>query len=227
MGRSRVTSFGAFLVVTGIRLRANHNLWRITMNYSRVVGCIVLIGLLSCGRGECNAQEKGFATKGVTEFSGSVAFSSFTPVSNGTTGDATTLFSFGPKIGYFPFDEFELGFDPGVSLLPGISVETPAQGNSTVMLQLFAFVGYNFNLEGSKVHPFLEVPFGYTSMDTGNSTDTGFSWGVKGGVKIEIVGHVLLGIYGEYLVITLNPRNSIDRNGFNFLSFGIGVGAFL
>ena len=197
------------------------------MTCSRIVASILLIGLISGVPGETAAQERGFATKGVTEFSGSLAFSSFTPVSKGETGDATTLFSFGPKIGYFPTDGFELGIDPGVSLLPGVSVETPSKGDAATVLQLFGFVGYNFLLEGSKAHPFLEVPFGFTSIASGDNSSTGFSWGVKGGVKIEIASHLLLGIYGQYLLITLNPENSTDRNGFNFLSFGIGIGAFL
>lgn len=197
------------------------------MTCSRIVACTMLIGLISSVPGVTAAQERTFATKGVTEFSGSVAFSSFTPVSRGETGDAITLFSFGPKLGYFPIDGLELGIDPGVSLLPGISIETPSQGEATTVLQLFGFVGYNLLLEGSKVHPFLEVPFGYTSIASGDDSQTGFSWGVKGGVKIEIVSHLLLGIYGQYLLITLNPENSDDRNGFNFLSFGIGIGAFI
>ena len=197
------------------------------MTCSRILACSALVGLISSLPVVTAAQERKFATKGVTEFSGSITFSSYTPVSGGETGDAITLFSFGPKVGYFPIDGFELGIDPGVSLLPGISIETPSEGEATTVLQLFGFVGYNFQLQGSNAHPFIEVPFGYTSIASGDNANTGFSWGVKGGVKIEIVSHVILGIYGEYLLITLNPENSTDRNGFNFLSFGIGIGAFI
>ena len=65
------------------------------------------------------------------------------------------------------------------------------------MTQLFLYPGYNLRLEGSRATPFIEVPLGYTSMSSGSSTSSGFSWGVKAGVKIVPTGHMLLTLYGD------------------------------
>lgn len=64
------------------------------------------------------AQDQYFGQAGTTEIAGGISFASITPVSNGETGDASTILSLGPEIGYFVVDGFELGFSPGVSLLP-------------------------------------------------------------------------------------------------------------
>jgi hypothetical protein len=179
-----------------------------------------------------DGQDKTFATRGDVEIAGSISYASLTPVSNGKSSDATSIFSFGPQIAYFVADGFEIGFNPGIMLLPGISVLTPPRGDNTTILQLFFYPGYNLRLDGSKTIPFLEVPLGYTSMSFGSATESGFSWGVKAGVKIVVTGRVLLTLYGEYIAVTLNPSNpspfstSSERNGFNYLSFGIGVGGF-
>jgi len=179
-----------------------------------------------------HAQERSFGMRGDVEIAGSVSYASITPVSNGNTGDATSIFSFGPQIAYFVTDGFEIGFNPGISILPGISIVTPSHGDNTTVTQLFVYPGYNLRIEGSKTNPFVEVPLGYTSMSSGNYTQSGFSWGVKAGVKIVATGHILLTLYGEYLLIALNPQDtgpyytSSGRTGFNFLSFGIGLGGF-
>ncbi len=105
---------------------------------------------------------------------------------------------------------------------------TPSEGDGTTVLQLFAYPAYNHRIEGSNVTPFLEVPFGYTSMSSGSSKSSGFSWGVMGGLKVAASGQVLLTFYVEYLLITLDRENSTssERNGLNYLSVGIAVGGF-
>lgn len=195
------------------------------MNYRLVIAATVFFGLhmLSVNG---SAQENSFGKAGTTEMSGGISFSSFTPVSNGKTSDATTLFSFGPEIGYFVADGFEIGFNPGMSILPGVSVATPSQGDGMTILQLFFFPAYNFRAEGGKVTPFLQVPLGYTSMSSGKDTDSGFSWGVKGGIKVAAAGHFLVTVYGEYLLLSFTPENAKERSGFNFLSFGVALGGF-
>lgn len=174
----------------------------------------------------CSSQEKDFGKAGTVEIAGSVSFSSITPVSHGRTGEATTLLSLGPEIGYFVADGFEIGFNPGISLIPGVSVITPSEGEGLTIMQLFAYPAYNFHTEGSPVSPFLQVPFGYTAMTSNDFTQSGFSWGVKGGLKVTIASHLLLTVYGQYLAMTFNPEGVTERYGFNFLSFGVGVGGF-
>ena len=160
------------------------------------------------------------------EVSGSISFSSFTPVSNGKTEDATTLFSLGPEVGYFVVDGLEIGLNSGISLLPGLSVVTPSEGEGTTLLQLFFFPAYNIHTQGSKVTPFIQVPFGYTSASSGDQTDSGFSWGVKGGIKIAAAGNFLVTVYGQYLLLSFTPEGATERSGFNYLSFGVGLGGF-
>jgi hypothetical protein len=120
----------------------------------------------------------------------------------------------------------ELPYPLHVSLIPGVSVITPSTGDGVTVLQLFASPAYNFHLEQSQVNPFLQVPFGYTSMSSGNTTLSGFSWGVKGRIKVVATNHLLFTFYGQYLVLAFTPEKATDRSGFNFLSFGVAVGGF-
>lgn len=198
-----------------------------------LVSCLLLIAIA----GPAAGQERSFGTRGDVELAGSISFSSVSVVTGGNASDATTILSFGPQVAYFVADGFEIGFSPGIALyplLPGLSVMSSG-GNTTTVLQLFLYPGYNFRTEGSKTTPFLEAPIGYTSVSSGGSDgESGFSWGVRGGVKINVTGQVLLTVYGEYLLITLDPSESgfiypyaqSGRNGFNYLSFGIGLGGF-
>ena len=197
------------------------------MKHSMFATTVIAVMFIACLLAfPASAQDKYFGKQGTTEIAGGISFASFTPVDNGKTGEATTLFSLGPEIGYFVVDGLEIGFNPGVSLLPGLSVVTPSTGDATTVLQLFAYPAYNFHLEGSQVNPFLEVPFGYTSMSSGNNSQSGFSWGVKGGFKVVATGHLLITFYGQYLSLSFTPKNATERSGFNFLSFGVGVGGF-
>ena len=177
-----------------------------------------------------DAQEPAFATKGIIEVSGSIAYSNYTNVSHGTaSSNSTTFFSFGPKISYFIVNGFELGFDPGISILgfmPGVSFETSTGSSTTTLMQLFVAPAYNFRTEGARVIPFIEVPVGYTSVSTTGPSESGLSWGVRAGVKTIASGHLLISFFGEYFQMTFSPAGDSSREGFNFLSFGIGVGGF-
>ncbi|HSR18866.1 MAG TPA: hypothetical protein VLM39_12310 [Ignavibacteriaceae bacterium] len=82
-----------------------------------VVFTVILFSVVYCSKLE--AQDRKFALKGTTELAGSISYSSFTSVSNGTTGDALSIFTFAPQVGYFVVDGLELGLSTGVSLLPG------------------------------------------------------------------------------------------------------------
>jgi hypothetical protein len=172
------------------------------------------------------AQDKNFGKAGITEIAGGISFASITPVTNGKTEDATTLLSLAPEISYFVTDGLEIGFSPGVSLLPGVSVITPSKGDATTILQLFAYPAYNFHSDGSQVNPFLSVPFGYTSASSGSNTQSGFSWGIKGGIKVVATSNLLLTFFGQYMVLSFTPERATERSGFNFLSFGVAVGGF-
>ncbi len=175
-----------------------------------------------------NAQDRTFGTTGTAELSGSISFESATPVTNGNTGNATTILSFAPSIGFFVTDGFELGLSAGITdgLLfpPGLTVESPSGGSSTTLVQFFIAPSYNIILPDAKVYPFLEAKLGLTSVSfPSSSTRSGFSWGARGGIKIPVVEHFLITPSLEYLVITFNPEGASNRYGFNYFSFGFGV----
>jgi hypothetical protein len=196
-----------------------------TQNFSLTVMTLVvllLITIVSSG----NAQDRQFATKGITEISGTVSYSSLTSVFNGETGDAISIFTLAPQVGYFVTDGFELGLGTGVSLLPGFSVISPEDGESTNLLQLFMAPSYNIKTNDAKLYPFIEAQLGYTSISSGDQTDSGFSYGGRAGLKIVAVEHFLVNLSVQYLLITLNESGETERDGFNYLTFGIGVSGY-
>jgi len=161
------------------------------------------------------AQEgKKFATKGSTELGGSISFQSLTTVSNGNTGDATTIFAIAPYIGYFVTDGFEIGLNP----LGFTSMSY--SGSSVKEIMIFVAPSYNFKTEGI-VYPFVEALLGYTSVSNGSS-ESGFSWGGRGGVKIAVTDKCLLNFGIQYVQITLNPSGTTNRYGTNQLTISAG-----
>jgi hypothetical protein len=196
-----------------------------TQNFSLTILTLAALSLIMISSGG-NAQDRQFATKGVTEISGSVSYSNFTYVSDGETGDAISIFTLAPQIGYFVIDGLELGLGTGVSLLPGFSVLSPEDGESTNILQFFFSPSYNIKTNGKNLFPFIEAQLGYTSISSGDQTDSGFSYGGRAGLKIVAVEHLLVSISAQYLLITLNESGETERDGFNYLTFGIGVSGY-
>ena len=178
--------------------------------------------LLSFASSAAFPQEppRHFATKGVVELGGSIAFQASRPVVNGTTGDPVFLLSAAPYAGYFVLDEFELGVNP-------VGVAWSKDGDNTVTdIRVFAAPSYNIRT-GSVVYPFVEGLAGLTvriSGTEGSSTTTsGFSWGGRGGIKIGLPGRSLVVIGAQYLVITLNPSGAANRFGTDELSVLAGL----
>jgi len=148
----------------------------LTQNYQKTFHALLVLFLVVY-LSSSNAQNRQFAVKGITEISEAVSYSNFTSVSNGETGDAFSIFTFAPQIGYFVTDGFELSFGTGISLLPGFSVISPEDGESSNLLQFFFSPGYNFQTNNSTLFPFVEAQLGFTSSSSGNNTQSGFSYG--------------------------------------------------
>jgi hypothetical protein len=142
---------------------------------------ITLAAMTACTQGVSNAQDSSFATKGIWEVAGTVALSSYTSVSNGETGDAITIFTFAPQVGYFVGNGFELALGTGIALLPGVSIISPEEGESITLTQLFFAPSYNFRTSGGTTFPFIEGMIGYTSMSSGSDDVSGVSYGARGG----------------------------------------------
>ncbi|MBI4547697.1 MAG: hypothetical protein HY707_06950 [Ignavibacteriae bacterium] len=164
-------------------------------------------------------ETENFAAKGVTELGGSISYQSVTPVYNGVTSDAITLFTISPFIGYFVTDGFELGVNPlGVTL-------ASYGGGSTTQLMVLLAPSCNFITKG-RAFPFIEGLIGYTSIGNGSERD-GLSWGGRAGVKHAITNHGLLNLSVQYLLITTNPSGASNRYGSNNLSIAAGLTVWL
>ncbi len=178
----------------------------------------VLSGILICGllALPCRSQEtRGFAQKGTVELGGDVSFQSVTPVFNGASGDATTIFTLAPFFGYFVSDGFELGVNPF-----DITVNSLPNSNSSTRVSILFAPSYNFKTN-SIAYPFVEALLGYTSLSDGG-TESGFSWGARGGLKLAVADRGLLNLGLQYLQITMNPSGATRRYGSNDFSLSAG-----
>ena len=183
----------------------------------------VLIGLgLSCSVISMSvAQEsKRFALKGSTELGGSISYMSTTSVSNGTAADhALNIIALQPFVGYFVADGFEISVNP-------LGIESISyNGNSTTQIMVFIAPSYNFKTEGI-TYPFLEALVGYTSQSNG-STNSGISWGLRGGVKLALTDKGLLNLGVQYLQVSMNPSGASTRSGYNQFLVSTGFSIWL
>lgn len=183
-------------------------------SFSRTGG--IMLALVMCLVSMSYAQEvKKFATKGTTELGGNISFQSQTPVSNGNTGEAMTVFTVAPYIGYFVTDGFELGVNPfGITSLS-------SGGSSVTQVMIMAAPSYNFKTQGN-AYPFIEALFGYTSISSGSSSASGFSWGGRAGAKITVTDKGLFNLGIQYLQVTTNPDGATSRYGSNQLAVSAG-----
>ena len=203
------------------------------MSHHRLCSISYLASFLAVCQSLLIAQESRFAMKGVAELGGTLSYASFTPVSGGKTGDATSIFSLAPQVGYFVADGFEIGFSPGVSFVlfpPGVTSLSGSGSGSSTAVQLWLTSAYNFQTSGNTVFPFIEFQLGYTSSNDwfiGSNKASGLSYGFKGGIKVVAVEHLLINIAVQYNLLTLNPSGATERSGFNYFTIGAGIGGFL
>ena len=203
------------------------------MSYHKLCSILFLALVLALSQSLLIAQESGFAMRGVTELGGTVSYASYTPVSGGQTGDATSIFTLAPQVGYFVADGVEIAFSPGVSFIlfpAGVTSLSGSSGSTSTAVQLWFTAAYNFQTSGKTVFPFIEGQAGYTSSSDwlfGSGKASGFSYGFKGGVKVVAVEHLLINIAVQYNLLTLNQSGATERSGFNYLTIGVGIGGFL
>jgi hypothetical protein len=174
-----------------------------------------------------------FASKGVFEIGGSASYSSITIVSDGQSqGGTVSIFNLSPELGYFVTNGLELGFNTGVSFIPygfanGITSFNLGDDIKSTIIELFATVAYNFRTKGESVYPYIEGQIGYsTESQTLVPTASGLSYGFRGGIKVIATSHLLFTFSAQYLAVTLDQPSDTQRNGFNYLSVGVGVGGF-
>ncbi len=165
-----------------------------------------------------------FGLRGHFELGGSLDFAS---ISQSDTTLSTSVFSISPYIGYFVASNIEIG------LRPFITIESPSTGNSRTQLAVFLAPAYNFHLQKSIVTPFVEGLIGYSSLDLPAASSTvpattvsGFAYGGRGGVKVQISDFGLLEIGIQYVSLARTPDNAPKSNRENRLSVSVGFSVF-
>jgi hypothetical protein len=183
---------------------------------------IFTLTIIVCIASVTYAQESiKFATKGTSELGGSISFQSITPVSNGKTGDATSIFTIAPYFGSFLTDGLEMGLTLGITSI--------REGGSTLSnIMIFVAPSYNFKT-GGIAYPFIEALGGYTGQSLSGSSEgaSGFSWGGRAGVKLAVTAKGLFVLGVQYLQITENPSRATERYGANQLSISAGFTVWL
>lgn len=188
-----------------------------------VVGLMLVFLVSQVAAQTGSTSEKVYADKGVVELGGSLGFSSYTNVSAGQTSSTTyTNFSLTPSVGYFVTDGLELGLDP-FSL--SVSSQTGASSSQTE-IHILGAVAYAAKTQGP-VYPFVEGVAGFSSYSSGGSAATGFTWGVRGGVKVAVVSHVLIMAGVQYMQVTEDPTGATSRYGYNEFLVGAGFSVWL
>jgi hypothetical protein len=162
-----------------------------------------------------------FANKGQVELGGMLNFSSNTHVTAGSTGDAATTVTLSPFVGYFLFDQFELGLNLQLN-------STTFKGNTTSDYTLLLSPAWNFRIQNSNVTPAVAFLIGYGSTSpSGGVTASGLSVGGRATLKIQVVSNANLHVGGEYLMNTRNPSGwSGERNGNNIFNLDVGFSIF-
>jgi hypothetical protein len=165
---------------------------------------------------------QNYAKKGVVEFSGAVSYSSVTEVYDGTSdNNSIGVFTFAPQVSYFFIDGFQVGLMPTY-------VSTSYGGSTSSTLGIYASPGYVFDLR-SNVYPYVNALLGYNSISASNSSsETGFGFGVQGGIKILLGKMALVNIGLEYLATNTTPSGwNGGRIGANNIQFLAGFSIFI
>jgi hypothetical protein len=189
------------------------------LHLSIVLSILVLIVFLGSsvafGQADRSQRRDLFAYRGTWELGGSLGFLASTPVVDGSTGETGYTLMATPYVGYFPIHGLEVGANP-------LAITWSKQGGTTTTeLRMLGSVGYNF-FAGSSLFPFAEGLAGYTRQETssGGSTTSlsGFTWGLRAGLKVALLEQSVLVLGGQYLRVTLSPAGADARSGSNQIS---------
>jgi hypothetical protein len=164
----------------------------------------------------------GLTDAGSLELSGTISFSNYKAVA---IGRSYSVFTFAPQVSYFVVDRFSVGITTGLGYLPGLSVVSPSSGESSTVLQLFLAPAYHFVLDSKTLAPFVEGEVGYGIVTSGSSS-SGLSYGGRTGIKIVPADHLVLALAVQFVSLRLFPSGSSERIGWDYWTFGVGVGGY-
>lgn len=179
----------------------------------------VLTGLILISNSSFSQKNK-FAKENQWELNGTISFTSTTPVTDGNTGKALTIFRFAPTAGYFAVEGYEMG------LIVDYTSYSYSGSSSYSDYTLYFAPSYNFKTD-SQFYPYVQGQIGYTGISSGSSEGShGIAWGFEGGIKVNPIGNGLIKFGINYNQRTLNKSSDTERNGYNNISFVLGLGLF-
>jgi len=169
-----------------------------------------------------SAQEAKLTDAGTIELAGTVSFSNY----RAPAADFSySVFTFAPQVSYFFLDNLSLGISTGLGYLPGFSVVSPSDGAGSTVVQLFLSPAYHFALDSKQLFPFVEGQVGYGLVTSGSSS-SGLSYGGRAGVKLVPAGHFVLTFAGQFVSLRLHRAGIDQRIGWDYWTFGVGVGGY-
>lgn len=192
----------------------------------KITSFAVIALLLTVTSNSQTIKQKSIYAKQMTyEIGGDLFFSSTQYTYNdGTFSHDYTVrnYAINVSVGFFVIDGLKLAVEPTFDV-------TSYDNNSWSGFKLYLTPEYVFNMN-NEVYPFLGGSVGYTSMSPVNGpTESGFSWGVKGGVKINPLGNVLIDFGLSYYQETYNYSGGFSgevKQHNNVLGFKGGISLF-
>jgi hypothetical protein len=183
---------------------------------------IIMVLFITTGSYTQNLKHK-YAKQGTWETGGELFFSSsednYTQTGdlNSDRIDTYTNFTLSANAGCFVINGLKLGIEPAVEV-------NDIWGNTETRLKLFFTPEYVLDTK-SKFYPFIAVSAGYqTYNQTYSNTGDGFTWGVKGGVKLNITGNSLLVIALRYYEESFNVSDNFYSTNQKSKQIGMSAG---
>ncbi len=141
-----------------------------------------------------------------------------------SSNETVLYFAVNASAGVFVINGLKLGVEPVIAF------QSYDNGNQT-SLKLYFTPEYIFDLK-TNVYPFIGGSVGYTSTSYSNSynssTESGFSWGAKGGLKVNAFGNALINLGISYYSEVYNYNNTygeVKRQN-NIIGLKAGISLF-
>lgn len=170
------------------------------------------------------AKQKTFEIGGDFMFNSTEYFRSQTSISSVSNSSTTTNLIINGAAGIFVIDNLKLSIEPAIQL-------SYFEGDSWRQLKIYFSPEYYFNMKGI-VYPYLGGAAGYSSESFSGSNSPsrgGFSWGLKGGIKVNAFGNALINAGVSYYRETYDYSDIYlgdVKQHYNILGFKVGISIF-
>jgi hypothetical protein len=181
-----------------------------------------LIFLLIVFCSPSKAQGLKLTDAGTTELAGTISYANYKAPA---VDVSYSVFTFAPQVSYFFIENLSLGITTGLGYLPGISIVSPSDGESSTVVQLFLSPAYHFPIDSKQLYPFVEGQIGYALVTDGDAS-SGLSYGGRAGIKFTPVEHFVITFAGQFTSLRLYEDGSDERIGWDYWTIGFGVGGY-